>query len=113
MCKAGCGQRIKRSDHEYCSHQCVPRSIRSEGARKGRKAFAYRRRAMLFRRVFERMADGRQELSKEAILDAFMEVYREGYNRGHRAASWAQKHSCEPAGAAAADAMAGVYERAS
>lgn len=88
LCAAGCGRRVKGRKNHWCSPQCVPRSKRAENCRQGRKTFAYRRRAIFFRSVLERLTEGRRRVSTEAILDAFQAAYNRGYQNGYHAGRW-------------------------
>ena len=52
------------------------------GGRKGRLAWAYRRRALAFRADLERLTADGEKVSREDLLDVFMAVYKRAYNSG-------------------------------
>jgi hypothetical protein len=83
LCK-GCGLiRVKSHQNRYCSLACVPRSVRAEGGRRGRRVYAYRRRAMAYRDDLERL--GRTP-TREDIIDMLHTVYKRAYNTGYQVA---------------------------
>lgn len=85
-CACGCGQRVRRPGRQYLAGH-IPSSVRAEGGRKARRAFAFKSRTMRFGRTFDRMTAGGKRVTKEAILDAFAEIDRQGFDRGY--------HACE------------------
>lgn len=93
LCLCGCGQRVKHHYNKYASVACVPRSIRADACKKGRRTFAYRRRAVLFQASVDRLTsrEGRR-VSKEDLLTVLMDVYRVGYTNGYHASDWKQRN---------------------
>ncbi len=82
LCRT-CGvNRVKDPKHTFCSPGCVPRSVRQDNCRRGRKTFAYRRRALSFREDLDRL--GRTP-TREDMLAIFQRVYRRAYNSGFQA----------------------------
>lgn len=79
LCACGCGARVKRSKCRYASVECIPREIRQAAGSKGRRTYAYRRRAMAYRQDLERL--GRHP-TREDLLTVFHRIYRRGYNSG-------------------------------
>lgn len=80
----GCGVvRVKSFQNKYCSVACVPLSVRSEGGRRGRRVYAYRRRALAYRGDLERL--GRTP-TREDIIAMLHKVYKRGYNTGYQVA---------------------------
>lgn len=86
LCACGCRQRVKSRDCRFASPQCVPRSLRADNCRRGRRTFAYRRRALAFRDDLARLTAGGRRITREDLLVAFHRVYRRGYNSGFRVA---------------------------
>lgn len=80
--------RVRAHHNKYCSPACVPRSVRVENCRRGRKTFAYRRRAMAFRADLERL--GRTP-TREDLVALLHTVYRRGYNAGFQVGCRAAK----------------------
>lgn len=77
---ATCGiRRVKGAHNRFCSQACVPRSLRQANCRKGRKTFAYRRRALAFRGDLERIG---RSTTREDLLDVFNAIYKRAYNSG-------------------------------
>ena len=79
-CKT-CGHTVKGRDNRFCSPACVPKSIRQDNYRRGRKTFAYRRRALCFRSDLERLG---RSFSREELLTVFWTVYKRGYVTGFK-----------------------------
>ena len=81
---------------KYFSQACVPRTVRSEAAKKGRRSFAYRRRAILFRAAVQRMRtrDSRK-VSHEDLLAVLMDVYRVAYGNGYHAAEFKHRRKSQ------------------
>lgn len=79
LCRACKVNRVKDHGGKYCSVACVPRSVRSAAGSKGRKTFAYRRRAMAYRADVDRL--GRTP-TREDILAVLQTVYVRAYNSG-------------------------------
>lgn len=98
FCLCGCARRVKSHARRYYSQACVPATIRTEGAKKGRKNFAMRRRAVLFRDQLRRLD---RKVTREDLLSIFMDIYRLAYARGHRAAAWTYRYGPERRKAAA------------
>jgi hypothetical protein len=85
LCLCGCGRRVKTYRNRWATPQCVPREIRAEACRKGRRTWAYRRRALTFRAAYERHFNGQRVVTREAILTFGAELYEKGYAAGqHR-----------------------------
>jgi len=92
FCACGCGERVKGWRNRYASPECVPSSLRADNCRRGRKTFAYRRRAILFRAELERLTGEGRKVNTEDLLTSFHSVYKRGYVNGYHASSWrAQK----------------------
>jgi hypothetical protein len=85
FCLCGCGRRVKGWENKYFTVACVPLARRSAGGTKARRAYAYRRRAILFGTVFDRLTQEGRRFTKEALLDAFAAIYDLGYKRGYHA----------------------------
>jgi len=79
--RPGCMSRVKRRTNRYCSPACIPRELRVENCRLGRRTYAYRRRAVAFRLELDRLTV-RRRLTREDLLEAFQAVYRRAYNSG-------------------------------
>lgn len=94
LCRCGCGQRVKGYENTWATPQCVPKSLRSAGAKKGRRTFAYRRRALLFRAELEVLL-ARPTLSREDITVAFNKVYDRGWRNGWHTA-WDRHRQGKP-----------------
>ena len=82
LCACGCAQRVKGWDNRWATPQCVPKSVRSESGRRGRKTFAYRRRALLFKAELDRLTARGRTVTRESLAEAFFSVYRRGYMNG-------------------------------
>lgn len=75
-----CGQnRVKTWVNKYCSAECVPKSVRQANCQKGRKTFAYRRRAVIFREHLARMD---RSITREELTEVFWSIYRQAYASG-------------------------------
>ena len=71
--------RVKHWYNRFCCYDCVPRSVRQEGCRKGRRNFAYRRRAQMFRADLARID---RNVTREELIDLFWLIYKRAYNAG-------------------------------
>jgi hypothetical protein len=86
FCLCGCGRRVKRIRCRFYTLSCVPTSIRVEGARKGSKTYAYRRRAKAFRADMDRLGtSGTREDFAVILQQVYRRAYNSGYNVGYRA----------------------------
>lgn len=86
FCLCGCGRRVKRVRCRYYTLSCVPTSVRVEGARKGRLAYTFRRRAEAFRADLDRMGRrGTREDFLVILQGVYRRAYNSGYNVGYRA----------------------------
>lgn len=101
LCLCGCGERVRRSENRYASHACVPKSLRLAGIMKGRRNFAYRRRALFFRAEHQRLTAAGGRLTTEDLLETFARVYERGYANGHQTASKRWRAAQRRRGAAA------------
>lgn len=90
-CLCGCGERVKEYRHKYASQACVPRSIRADNCRRGRRTWAYRRRALTFREEYARCFDGVRVATKETILSFGQALYDKGYAAGQHKRLRAEK----------------------
>lgn len=81
LCACGCGQRVKQHRCRWATPQCVPAAIRAAGARKSRRAWAYKRRAAGFRAD---LAQLEQNITREDLLEVMNRVYRRAYLAGYR-----------------------------
>jgi hypothetical protein len=82
LCLCACGVRVKGRKNRYASIHCIPHATRVAAGRKGRKNYAYRRRAEVFRADLERLP---RQLTREDLLELLMRVYRRSYNSGFQA----------------------------
>ena len=84
LCLCGCGRRVLKANRapgqpiRYASRECVP----AEVWRRGRRTWAFRKRAELFNGLLSRMD---RKLSKEDLFTAFQHAYTKGYNAGYKA----------------------------
>ncbi len=91
LCQCGCGERVKGWHQTYATPQCVPFAIRSAAAKKARRLFAYRRRAIFFREQIERLFSGGPQITREDIATVFDAVYDRGWTNGYHACDF--KHA--------------------
>jgi hypothetical protein len=71
--------RVRGAKNKYASFGCIPKAVRIAAGRKGRKNYAYRRRAEAFRADLERMP---QSFTREDLLELLQRVYVRAYNSG-------------------------------
>lgn len=79
ICKGCLVARVKDHSAKYCCVACIPRSVRAAACTKGRKNFAYRRRAATYRNDLDGL--GRTP-TREDILAVLQKVYVRAYNAG-------------------------------
>jgi hypothetical protein len=72
--------RVKGRDNRYCSPMCVPRSLRAAACQKGRKTYAYRRRAILLKRYLDRLD---KRITREELCTVLWEFGKERYCAGY------------------------------
>jgi hypothetical protein len=78
--------RVRAYVNRYCSPQCVPHTVRQSNGRRSAEVRRLTWRFGKYRKDFERMTQGKRQLTKEAIIDAFAEIERRGYHMGYTAA---------------------------
>lgn len=78
---ATCGTRVKGRDNRYCCQGCIPKSIRQAACRKGRKTYAYRRRAILLKRYLDRLSG--RSITREELIDVLWEYGKTQYHNGY------------------------------
>lgn len=85
LCQCGCGRVVKsrRAAAKWASQACVPRSVRAANCRKGRRTYAYRRRALAFKADLDRVVG--RSLTREDLLAVLQAVYKRAYNTGFQA----------------------------
>ena len=79
LCRAGCGERVKTWANRWCSPKCIPPESRITAGQKGRKTFAYRKRAEMFSADVDRLP---ARMTREDLMASHMRVYYRGYNAG-------------------------------
>ena len=72
-------KRVRNHTNKFCSQACVPRSIRQDNCQRGRKTFAYRRRAQLFRADLARID---KRIPREELMAVVWTIYKRAYNSG-------------------------------
>lgn len=79
-CLCGCQRRVKWRKCRYFSQACVPKQLRSDGARLSRRVFAWRRRRQRFADELQRLKG--RHITQEELLDAFKRIERRAYQAG-------------------------------
>lgn len=85
-CACGCGRSVLRRHRRYL-RECVPRELRASGGSKGRRNFAYRRRALRYRTELQALMLRGTTLSTESLLELCERIWRRAYMTGY--------HACE------------------
>lgn len=73
--------RVKGRDNQFCSQACVPREVRAANCRKGRKTYAYRRRAIFLKRHLDALAG--KNITREELCSVLWACRVEGYHAGY------------------------------
>lgn len=77
-----CGvKRVKGRDNRFCSLACIPKTERREWILKGRKTYAYRRRAIYLKPLLDRLSGTR--ITREELCDVLWQARKDGYAAGY------------------------------
>lgn len=79
-----CGTRCRYRNGRFCSHACIPKSARQQWCKKGRKTYAYRRRAIMLKRYLDRLSGKR--VTREELCEVLWEFGKVRYNVGFQVA---------------------------
>lgn len=81
--------RVKGRDNRFCSPACIPKAERQAWCQKGRKTYAYRRRALMLKRYLDRLGP---KVTREELCDVLWafgkERYQAGYHVGKAGGEW-------------------------
>ena len=80
LCATCHTNRVKGRNNRFCSPQCVPRAIRADNCRRGRKTYAYRRRAVMLKRFLDRVSG--RTITREVLCDLLWEFGKVRYQAG-------------------------------
>ncbi len=98
LCACGCGRAVSNPRRNtWATPQCVPSWKRAENCRKGRKTYAYRRRAQLYRDLIVRHVDqeaarNRGRITREMLLALCQAVADRVWDRQRTTRCRARKH---------------------
>jgi hypothetical protein len=84
FCRCGCKQRVLHAGRVWRAG-CVPRSLRSEGAKHARANVAFRQRRARFRAEITAHLGEERSMTFERLLALCDAVYRRGFQSGHAA----------------------------
>jgi hypothetical protein len=73
--------RVKGRRNRFCSPGCIPKSERQAWCLKGRKTYAYRRRAVILKQHLDRLTG--RHVTKEELLDVLWAYGKQQYANGY------------------------------
>jgi len=91
LCRCGCGRRVLHAGRKWRAG-CVPRSLRSEGAKKARANVALRQRRARFKAEIDRHLGPERSITFERLLALCTAVYRRGFESGYGTHATQVKH---------------------
>lgn len=74
--------RLKGVPTKFCCPGCIPRQLRVEAGRKGRKAFIVRRRLVLYRQELRRL-HALERITSSELVATFAAIYERAWDNGY------------------------------
>jgi len=87
LCACGCGTRVKRPHNRWVAGH-VPKAVRVAAAKKGRAAYAFKKRSAKYRQIIDRVLGGRRAITRDDLFEICEQVGRGRFQAGWSSAIW-------------------------